>query len=153
MSTTNAPLARLSSPARFGTIVGVAGWAVGASIVCLAAGELALLARVALPSLLLSLALGVACVAAIERSIRRDGQRAPATLWTKLGVLFSALAILLAVARVWTMPELLGSERVRAVLEATGSVTRVPAAAVLAPAAAGIVFLVLAARGGRRAVR
>ena len=153
MPAPHAEPARLPPSARLGTIGGVAGWAISASLVCLAAGELATFARVVLPSLIVSLGVGAACIVAIERLRSRHGERSTATRWATVGVLLCALALLLALARGWTMPHLLASERVRGVLGATRSATAVPAAAVLACAVGGLACLARAAFSGRRSAR
>src|SRR5688572_14130484 len=95
MPAPNAEPARLPLPARLGTLGGVAAWAFSASLVCLASGDLATFARVALPSLIVSLVLGAACVAAIERLRSRHGERSTTTRWATVGILLCAIALLL----------------------------------------------------------
>lgn len=125
-----------------GATVGVCGWVLGLVVACLATGEYGLLLTLALPGLLLSLGLSALLIAFLERR-RRRGVAAARYGAAVAGGCLLLLAALGAVLRLWVMPRLLQSERLREFLATTQSAVSIPWAVVAACAAAGTLLLLL----------
>lgn len=137
--------------ARVGTTIGMCGWVIGLAIMCFATGEFGLLLRLCLPGLALSLALAAVTLGVLDHHWRRFGPNSKPATRALLGMLFLDLAVLGLALRVWVMPELLASERLRAVMRATMSAASIPWIVIAASALVGIVLLATAQRRANRA--
>lgn len=111
--------------AYLGTTIGILGWLIGFSIVCLAAGSTETLLKVLPPGLTISLIAAGIIIVVMESVIHRFGYghyMLQLTLWA---LLLSFMGLLMFVLNHWLAPLIEADSGLTAMLARTGSVYRV----------------------------
>ncbi|MHC4606231.1 MAG: hypothetical protein ACYTAF_04805 [Planctomycetota bacterium] len=126
-----------------GTTIGVLGWLIGFTILCLVEGATGLLAQVLLPGLLLSLSLALIFIIMLEAVIRIYGPRHSQMFLTMWGMLFTLIGIMLMLINHWIAPLIDRHPDLAGGLRRTGSVYRVDDIVPTFLLAAGVVLLLI----------
>lgn len=109
-----------------GAGIGYCSWALLLLLLALVRGRWSLALDVALPSLLVSLALWQLTVLAAAGSRSVFAGDAATQRAVLLGSVFAGIGVLLPLANVWVLPALLDDPELRHLLAATGSVAQLP---------------------------